>query len=113
MTAAWLGLRAPLKELRLAQRSLRTSVTHLREAVHRARYRDALELEVHKLQESAEELGRRIDAEQAAIDEPHAFERPLIGIWCRRCGGVLDRQELHPPELQVNEQSARAAQGGA
>lgn len=106
MTASWLGLRAPLKDLRLAQRSLRTSVTHLREAVHRARYRDALELEVAKLQRSVEELGRRVDAEQAAIDEPHRFERPLIGIWCKRCGGVLDRQELHPPELQVQAEVA-------
>lgn len=114
MTAAWLDLRAPLRDLRLAQRSLRASITSLRSAIHRSRYRDALELEAHKLEESAKELGRRIAAEQSAIDEPHRFEPPRFGIWCRRCGGVFDRTELHPPEMQVihHEGAARAAGGG-
>lgn len=100
--------RAPLKDLRQSQRSLRASITSLRKAIHRARYKDVLELEVAKLEKVADELGRRIAAEQAALDEPHAFVPPLWGIWCRRCGGVKDRAEFHPPALQGAGAAAHA-----
>jgi hypothetical protein len=106
-------MRAPVKELRQSQRSLRASITSLREAIHRARYPDALHLELRRLEQSCEELGRRIAAEQAALDEPHAFVRPRLGIWCTRCGGTRDQLQLHPPEMQVTNDAAHAAQGGA
>jgi len=106
-------MRAPVKELRQSQRSLRASITGLREAIHRARYPDFLELELHRLEMACEVLGKRIAAEQAALDEPHAFVRPRLGIWCTRCGGTRDQLQLHPPELQVtnNEGAARAVGG--
>jgi hypothetical protein len=91
--------RAPLKDLRQSLRALRASITSLRQAIARDRYRDALELEAHRLDQTAEEMVRRIVAERAALDEPHAFVRPRFGIWCLRCGGTRDREELHPPEL--------------
>lgn len=105
-------MRAPLRQLRQSQRSLRASITSLREAIHRARYQDALHLELHRLEQSCEELGRRIAAEQAALDEPHAFEPPVLGIWCRRCGGTRDQLDLHPPKLQPTS-GAEQARGAA
>jgi len=105
-------MRAPIRQLRQSQRSLRASITSLREAIYRAVHKDALHLELHRLEQSCEELGRRIAAEQAALDEPHQFVTPRWGIWCTRCGGTKDRTELHPPEMQVTN-AARAAQGGA
>lgn len=106
-------MRAPLRRLRLSQRSLRASITSLREAIPGSRYQDQLHLELHRLEQSCAELGRRIVAEQAALDEPHEFVRPRFGIWCRRCGGTRDQAELHPSELQTNHEGAARAAGGA
>jgi hypothetical protein len=106
--------RAPLRKLRASLRALRASITGLREAIPGSRYQDLLHLELHRLEKSAEELARRIGAEREALDEPHAFLRPRFGIWCLRCGGTRDREELHPPELQqTNHEGAALAAGGS
>lgn len=110
--------RAELIHLRYALRNLRASITGLEGAIPRARYPDLLQLELRRLKNSEAELVRRVDAERAAIDEPHEFipnprlpER--LARWCFRCGGTRDRAELHPPELQVtNHEGAAQAAGG-
>lgn len=65
--------RAELIHLKYALRSLRASITGLGEAIPRARHPDLLQLELHRLKASEAELVRRVDAERAAIDAPHAF----------------------------------------
>lgn len=108
--------RAPLKHLNHSDRSLKASVTSLGRALdeHGLAHRPEWRLELKKLQEAVKEFGRLIGAERRALDEPHKFLRPRFGIWCLRCGGVKDRAELHPPELQVtNHEGAAQAVGGS
>jgi hypothetical protein len=108
-------MRAPLKHGNHAVRALRASVTSLWKLLHRApvRHRNELELETRKLRRSVDELERLLGLERAALDEPHTFEPPALGIWCTRCGGTRDQLQLHPPEMQVTNDAAHAAQGGA
>jgi hypothetical protein len=111
--------RAPLKHFRRADRSLKASVTSLENALGAGRCAHDVEwrLALKKLQAAVAEFARLIGAEKRALDEPHRFQRPVAGIWCTRFGGTVDATKdgaaLHPPELQVSEQSAHAAQGGA
>lgn len=95
--------RAPLKHFRRSDRSLKAAVTSLENALRAGPCAHGPEwcLALRKLQEAAKEFSRLIGAERRALDEPHRFQRPQFGIWCLRCGGTADRQELHPPELQV------------